>query len=56
MSNYGPIFHANSARVRSEGRCYRCQREFHPSLLDAHHLVPRRDGGSDHDLIPLCDE
>jgi hypothetical protein len=56
MSSYGPLFEARSAAVRSEGICHRCRHEFHPSLLDAHHPIPRKQGGSDWDLIPLCDE
>jgi hypothetical protein len=58
MSTYGPQFDALSAMVRSEGRCRRCRRAFHPSKLDAHHAIPRRVGGPDTygNLVPLCDE
>ena|SRR5215218_5952484 len=58
MSNgYGPIFDRHSALVRSAGVCSRCRRRFPPSLLDAHHALPRREGGPDTygNLIPLCD-
>lgn len=56
-TNYGPHWAGISALVRAAGRCARCGGAFPPDQLNAHHKIPRDEGGPDTvpNLEPLCD-
>ena len=47
-----------AVHTRDKMTCLRCEKQFkHERYLDAHHLMPRKEGGSDdvRNLITLCE-